>query len=70
MIFIIFQILGPDRISLSAGITQLFSSSDSSGTWQKCYAGVSTLIKDYSRKCYLIEMFDIFNWDSLFSQIL
>uniref|UniRef100_A0A915EEV4 WH1 domain-containing protein n=1 Tax=Ditylenchus dipsaci TaxID=166011 RepID=A0A915EEV4_9BILA len=63
----LFEMLGPERISLAAGVAQLLSSSPieapnaGGGQWRKWHVGVASLVKDYSQKCYSIGLFDVFN---------
>lgn len=66
----LFEILGPDRISLTAAVVQLLSSNVDCLQWRKNYTGVLSLIKDYNLKCYIMNMYDIFNGELLWSQIL
>lgn len=68
---LLFEILGPERISLAAAVVQLLSSGPEPSTqWKKNHVGVVSLIKDYSMKCYTISLFDVFNGDRLWSQTL
>lgn len=64
----LFDILGPDRVSLTAAVVQLLNSDSSK--WRKQHTGVVSLVKDYNLKCYVMNMYDVFNGELLWSQTL
>ncbi|KAI1725170.1 WH1 domain-containing protein [Ditylenchus destructor] len=68
----LFDMLGPERISLTAGVAQLLAAENNgiSSRWTKWHVGIASLIKDYSQKCYSIGIFDVFNGEPLWSQVL
>jgi hypothetical protein len=65
---LMFEILGTDRISLAAGVVQLLRASN--GQWQHVHVGVVSMVKDYQRKIYALKLFDIYNGNMLWEQIL
>ena len=67
----LFGVLGPDRISLAAGVTQLLAATpDTPNQWRKLNVGVASLVKDYGMKTYAISLFDVFSGEGLWTQIL
>lgn len=65
---LMFEILGQNRISLSAAVVQLLKASG--GKWQHVHVGVVSLVKDYDRKLYTLILFDIYNGQKLWEQVL
>ncbi|CAD5218431.1 unnamed protein product [Bursaphelenchus okinawaensis] len=65
---LMFDVLGVDRVSLSAGVIQLLKSVR--GQWQHQHVGVVSLIKDYQRKLYVLTLFDIYNGNQMWEQVL
>ncbi|CAD5225800.1 unnamed protein product [Bursaphelenchus xylophilus] len=65
---LMFEVLGPDRVSLAAGVIQLLKSVRDQ--WQHQHVGVVSLIKDYQRKLYSLALFDIYNGNQLWEQVL
>jgi hypothetical protein len=65
---LMFEILGPNRISLVAAVVQLLRASR--GQWQHVQVGVVSLVKDYERKLYALMLFDIYNGNKLWEQVL
>lgn len=67
----LFQILGRDRVSLSAGVVQLLAAyTDNPNIWRKVNVGVVVLIKDYENRNYALALYDIFKQQLLWNQIL
>lgn len=67
----LFGILGPDRISLCAGVAQLLvAQPPENPTWCKLNVGIAVLIKDYINRNYALAMYDIFKQEPVWSQIL
>lgn len=65
---LMFEILGSNRISLAAAVVQLLRASG--GQWQHLHVGVVSLVKDYERKLYALKLFDIYNGNMLWEQVL
>ncbi|KAH7714885.1 WH1 domain containing protein [Aphelenchoides avenae] len=64
-------VLGQDRVSLCAAIVQLLRTSrEDPWSWQKAHTGVVSLVKDYSRRSFVIAVFDVEYFDLLWEQML
>ncbi|KAI6180902.1 WH1 domain containing protein [Aphelenchoides besseyi] len=65
---LLFETLGPKRISLAAAVVQLLRASG--GAWSHEHVGVVSLVKDYQRKEYALKLYDIYNAQMLWEQPL
>lgn len=65
---LMFDILGPNRISLAAAVVQLLKAA--SGRWQHEHVGVVSLVKDYEQRLYKLVLFDIYNGNELWNQVM
>ncbi|EYB83154.1 hypothetical protein Y032_0342g3046 [Ancylostoma ceylanicum] len=61
----LFSIIGPDNISLSAAVVELLFVE--SRQWKLTFRGVISLIKDYQNRAYFLRLYDILSgrklWD-------
>uniref|UniRef100_A0A8R1HT02 WH1 domain-containing protein n=2 Tax=Caenorhabditis japonica TaxID=281687 RepID=A0A8R1HT02_CAEJA len=62
----LFQLVGPDAVSLTAAVVQLLKSDR--GAWRVDLPhGVISLVKDYAQRAYFLRIFDILDervvWD-------
>lgn len=53
---------------MAAAVVQLLKASR--GEWKHVEVGVLSLVKDYDRKLYTLTLFDIYNGNKLWEQIL
>lgn len=65
------EVLGGDRVSLCAGIVQLLRTTrEDPWSWRKAHTGIVSLVKDYSRRTYVLVLFNIETLDQLWEQVL
>ncbi|KAK6747250.1 hypothetical protein RB195_000455 [Necator americanus] len=61
----LFSIIGPDNISLSAAVVELLFVE--SRQWKLTFRGVISLVKDYQNRAYFLRLYDILSgrklWD-------
>ncbi|KAL3093029.1 hypothetical protein niasHS_004631 [Heterodera schachtii] len=69
----LFEVLGRDRISLVAGIAQLLeldAPAERPNVWRRTNVGIVFLVKDYRERHYELCMYDTFEKELRWSQIL
>jgi len=64
----LYSILGPERVSLAAGVAQLLQGCGQA--WKKVHVGVAMLVKDYERRHYAIYMLDVYGGGQQWAQAL
>ncbi|KAK6027550.1 hypothetical protein OSTOST_06419 [Ostertagia ostertagi] len=61
----LFSIIGPDNVSLSAAVVELLFVE--SRQWKLTFRGVISLVKDYQNRAYFLRLYDILSgrklWD-------
>ena len=65
---VLFNLIGTNCVSLTAGVCQLFRAER--GSWLKVSTGVISLVKDYNQKAYCLRIFNIQEEQLLFQQQL
>ncbi|KAE9549456.1 hypothetical protein FO519_007331 [Halicephalobus sp. NKZ332] len=66
--FALFNLIGTNCVSLTAGVCQLFRAEY--GKWRKVSTGVISLVKDYNQKSYCLRMLNLQEEQLIFQQTL